>query len=285
MLVILITAPVARGQMPTSLSLVGKREGIGRNSEAVFRIQIGTGATGAAFGIAYKLPSWPTPALVQGSPLSISAVNFTGSLSYRPARSPLVPKPLLKRKDVCSRRGTSPFATSFWIEVPANSSAQLELRGRSVHPYWPQTKFELAFSTFDTDEPSAPRNPLGSVSVPPIGLSGTHITMRVPRQKSAARKSAARRMTPEVVGRTDPPLRFERISIRAVRPSPTGDVSLSLWGKSVPSAVPLGSVLTDRAGDFRIPSQAFPFEGRYAIIARSPARGNIAADWNCGAFF
>ena len=285
MLASLLITPIAKGQMPTSLSLAGVREGSGRASEAVFRIQISSGAAGSAFGIAYKLPPWPTPAFVQGSPISINAVNFTGAGSYRPATSPPIRKPMVKRRNVCGREGPSPFGSSFWIEVPPNSSAQFELRGRAVYPFWPETESGLAFSTFDVDQPSAPRTPLQSVSVPAIGLRGSHITMRASSPKAGTMSSVARRTTPEIVGHTDPPLKLERIAIRAVRPSPSGTVSLSRWGRSVPLAVPLGSVLTDRTGAFRLPAQAFPYEGRYAIMARSQSQGTIAADWNCGPFF
>jgi hypothetical protein len=280
----LLFVPVAKSQIPASLSVAGERAGSGRNAEAVFRIQISSGAAGAAFGIAYKLPSWPTPAFVQGSPISITAVNFTGAGTHRPAMSLPVPKPLLKRRSVCSREGPSPFATSFWVEMPANSSAQLELRARAVYPSWPETEYALAFSAFEVDQPAAARTPLQTVSVPALGLRGSHITMRASKKTEAA-KASARRMTPEIVGHTDPPLKRARISLRAVRPSPAGVVGLSRWSKPIPVAIPLGDVRTDQTGAFRLPSQPFRYEGRYAIVARSQTLGPIAADWNCGPFF
>jgi len=280
----LVVVPVARSQMPTSLSVTGSREGSGRTAEAIFRVQFSSGGGGAAFGIAYKVPSWATPQLVQGSPVSITAVNFTGAGTYRPATSPPMPKPVLKRRNVCNRGASSPFATSFWVELPANSSAQLELRGRSIFPAWPGTDYGLAFSTFESDEPSATRVPLQDVSVAPLGLRGSHIVMRASR-KNAASSPGQRRRTPEIVGHTDPPLRLTRISLRAVRPSPAGVVDLARWSKPAPVAIPLGKVRTDQAGVFRLAPQAFEHVGRYAMVARSQSMGNIAADWNCGPFF
>jgi hypothetical protein len=276
--------PVASSQMPTSLSILGDRQGSGRGAEAVVRIQIGSGADAAAFGIAYKLPTWPTPGLVQGSPISIIGANFTGAGSYRAAASPPVREPLSRRRDICIRQGPSPIATSFWIEVPPNSYAQLELRGRGVYPYWPGTDFALPFSTFEIDQPFAPRTALQTVSVPALGLRGSRISMHSLGHNPVA-SSGEKRLTPLITGHTNPPLKLERISLRAVRPSPIGAVNLSRWDKSAPNAIPLGSVLTDRAGVFRVPPQPFPYQGRYAIVARSQNQGHIAADWNCGPFF
>lgn len=271
--------------MPATLSVHTERVGIGPSAETLYRIQINAGSSGAAFGLSYALPPWPTPKLVHGSPIAVTAVRLNGSGSIRPAAVRVLPKPVLKRQEACLRERPSPFATAYWVEVPANSSSQIELRGRASYPSWPGTRYDLAFSTFEVDDYTAARIPLQTVVVPPLGKRGTHIIMRSLKAGSSVRKHV--RMVPEISGQTDPPLKNARIIIRAVRPAPRegGRVSLKQWAKGGSASVSLGSVRTDKQGRFHLRSQPFPYVGRYAVLARSQAKGLIAADWNCGPFF
>lgn len=269
--------------MPASVLVTAEHTGSGRNSEAIYHLSVSSGPGGAAFGLAYKLPAWPTPGLVNGSPMRIVAANFSGPGMLRPATSPPVPKPRLKRPEVCRREGPSPFATAFWIELPGNSAAELELRARGTYPSWPHTDYSLSFSTFETDTPYAIRTPLETVSFPFLGLRGDHIIMGA--RHGTKTHESDRRATPVVVGRTDPPLRSARIVLRAIRVTIQGGVALSQWNKRAPASVALGSVRTNGRGQFVLPSQPFPYAGRYAFLARSEAHGRVAADWNCGPFF
>jgi hypothetical protein len=275
----LVMASEARGQLPSALSVQSERVGEGRNSEAVYRVQVSAGQSGAAFGLEYTQPPWPTPHLVKGSPLGITSVVLNGPGVIRPVTIRVVPKPVLRREDACRREKFFASGSSYWVEVPANSAVQIELRGRASYPIWPGTRFDVAFSTFEVDDSTAPRTPLQTVSVPRLGERGTRITVRSLDGKSADQ------VTPEIAGRTDPPLRNAQIRLRAVRPSLRGGVSLEDWKQPGSASVELGSVRTNVKGQFRLPPQSFPYVGRYAILARSQAKGKIAADWNCGAFF
>lgn len=280
----LASAPTASGQMPRSITATGESTGSKVAPEAAFTVEIESGPSGAAFGLAYELPTWPTPSIVLGSPIRITAVQLTGPGVIRPATVHSVPKPRLKIQEAC-QRGENEFPTSYWVELPADSAAQIELKGRASYPSWPGTSYEVAFSTFEADDPTVPRSPLQAVSVKPLGKRGTHITMwtRGPNNPAGGHRHAV----PEIFGRTEPPLRGTRIALRAVRPAQNsgGLVSLSRWAEPSPISVPLGSVLTDERGRFHLPPQPFPYVGRYAISARSPGMGKVVADWNCGPFF
>ena len=280
----LLFATVARGQMPAALSVrVEKIDGGGGGSsgEALYELSAIAGGGGASFGFEYQLPPWPTPKLVSGSPIKIISVGLNGGGTIRPAASPLVPNPSLHRERICRREGVSPFATAYWVEMPANSTARIELRGRGTYPRWPGTRYDLRFSTFEVDDPAAVRSPFETASISGIGAKGTHIFISSVQPKDARDG----RMTPEFIGRTDPALRSSHIFLRAVRPMPSGSVSLTQWAGSSPESVSLGRVSTNRKGQFRLPPQRFPLKGRYAVLARSDARGDLVADWNCGPFF
>lgn len=274
--------PAAKGAMPTSIGVQAERIGQGASAEAAYRLNIDAGSSGAAFGLSYQLPPWPASEKLLGSPLAIAMVGFNGSGSMRPVAVPAVPKPSLKYQEICKREGPSPFASAFWIELPSGGKVQLELRGRASYSRWPGTRYDIEFSTFDADTPFATLTPLQAVSTSPLGMRGTHIVMR---SLKAQGQNGLPRTTPEIVGRTDPPLRLSPISLRAVRPTRGGGVSLGQWSKPKPAAVPLGTVRTDGQGRFRLAPQRFPYVGRYAFLARSRAQRAVAADWNCGPFF
>lgn len=278
----MLCAPPAKGQLPISLSVQAGRADSGNTTEAIYYLRAKAGAEQAAFGFNYQLPTWPSPVALSGSPIAITAVNLNGSGGIRPAASPPLPKPRLKRGEACRREGPSSFATSYWVELPAYGTTEIELRGRASYPSWPATQYDLAFSTFEVDEPTAARSPLQTVSTARLGSMGTRISMDSLKGKGS---SKGPRMTPKIVGRTDPILAFTPISFRAVRPSPGGYLSLSQWGKPSPMSVALGHVYTDKQGRFTLDPQKFPFAGRYGLLARSAAKGRIVADWNCGPRF
>ncbi len=269
--------------MPASVTIQAERSGASGGGELVYRISTQAGAEGAAFGFEYGLPNWSTPGVV-GSPLLISAVNLNGPGSLRPAKSPPVPKPALKKEEVCLREKPSPFATAYWLEVPPGASTNVELHGRSSYPSWPSARFDLAFATFDADSPLAVRSPLPVSSEGPLALGPKGVRLSIDVVEGA-QGSNARRMTPRISGRTAPVLRNARIWLRAILPSPGGAVSISDWSKASPASVRVGTVRTDAQGRFRLLPRPFPFAGRYALIARSQAKGGLVADWNCGPFF
>jgi hypothetical protein len=270
---------VANGQMPTSVSVQAERAGSGRMAEAIYELHIGAGEEGAAFGFEYELPSWPGSTKVVGSPIVVTSVVMAGAGSMRPATPPPVLKPRLKRADVCLRTRSAQFGNAYWVEVPANGTAVIEVKGRGAYPSWPGTQYMLSFALFETDSPSALRSPLQSVATPGLGVKGVHILMQV-------RHSAARReenMSPEIVGQTQPVLKSAHIQLRAVRPALSGSVTISQW--TSPSKAVLGTVRTNGQGRFRLSPKKFPFVGEYAILAKSQAREGLAADWNCGPRF
>lgn len=276
---LLWTTP-AKSQMPTSFSVQSERIGAGSIGEAAYKLHVGAGAGGAAFGFEYRLPTWPTPNQVLGSPIAISDVHMSGPGEIRPSASMAVAKPRLRRKEACEREGPSPFALAYWVELPADSSALIELRGKGSFPSWPRTQFDVSFSTFEVDAPAAPRNLIKTVSLPPLGPIGVHIQMR---SLGSGGTSGRPRMTPPLIGWTEPALTAAHISLRAVRVPISGRVTLSQWTE--PAAVRLGGLRTDARGRFRLDPQQFRYVGRYAILARSSPRAGKAADWNCGPFF
>jgi hypothetical protein len=266
--------------MPASLSVEGTRKERDARHEAVYRIHIGSGANEAAFGFQYYLPSWRTGEPVLGSPIGLFSVELTGAGSIEPAASGPVPPPVRIHRDVCRRERASPLSNDYWVQVPPHSNAIVELRAKGTYPAWPSASYRLRFSTFSINDWTAPRTPLATVSTRPLWSKGTHIQLQVVKGPSDNP-----RFSPELVGRTSPPLRFGRIALRAVRPERSGSVYLEDWLDPRPPAASLGAVLTDRHGRFRVVPRPLRTSGRYAVIARSEARGKRAADWNCGAFF
>jgi len=279
-----IAVPAASPVLPSSISVQAEKLGASLQGEAVFRLSISNADAGApaAFGFEYAVPGWPVPVGVVGSPLQIRSVELMGPGSLRPAQNGPVPKPVRRRSAACQREFPSPFSQAYWVELPANSSSVIELRARSTFPSWPATQYELGFSTFEVDDFTAQRTPLQTVGFSTLGPRGRRINMRVVKRRGAVH---ADRATPEIVGRTNPPLRKGLVYLQAVQRTLSGSVSLKQWSDPSPKAIHLGRVRTDQEGHFRFPSRAFPYVGEYAVIARSQAMGHIAADWNCGPFF
>lgn len=266
--------------MPASLFVEGAREEGAARHEGVYRLHIVSGEDEAVFGFQYYLPPWPTGEPVLGSPIGLFSVELIGAGSIEPAESGPVPRPVLRRREVCRRERRTPLSNDYWVQVPPRSSAIVELRAKGTHPAWPNTSYRLRFSTFSINDWAAPRTPLAAAFTPPLWSTGTRIQLRVVKDPSDKP-----RLSPELVGRTSPPFRFGRIALRAVRPERSGSVYLEDWLDPRPPAASLGSVLTDRHGRFRVPPRPLQSSGRYAVIARSEPRGKRAADWNCGAFF
>ena len=275
-------APVSKSQMPAFISLKADEVGVGSDSKVTYELNVTAGSAGATFGLAYQLSSWPMSKVVSGSPIAIKEVRFSGLGSMRPATVPPVPKPSLSREETCRREQSSPFASAYWVEMPANGKAAIRIKASASYPGWPGTKYDVEFSTFEVDQPLALHTPLQVVSVPALGALGTHLIMH---SVKADGHSRGLRMTPEIVGHTDPPLRRSSISFRAVRPLLSGSVSLEQWNEPRPASIALGSVRTNVRGRFRLSPQRFPFAGRYGILARSKAKGDLVPDWNCGPFF
>ena len=276
----LLFVPGASAATPSSIVVQAERLNPPSRQEAVVRIELNSGPGTAAFGFEYELPTWPMPRGIVGSPIQIRSVEMTGAGSLRPAKSGPVPSPVLKREHVCRRELTTPAASAYWVELPANSSSVIELQARSTFPSWPRTKYALRFSTFELDEPTAARTLLQTVGIPMLGHEGRRIDMHLVEHGV----THGRGRTPELVGGTNPPLRKGRISLRAVRETRSGSVILKQWSNPFPKTIYLGGVRTDKEGRFRLPSRTFPYAGKYSVIARSQAMGHIAADWNCSPF-
>lgn len=267
-------ATTAVGQMPQSLVVTTSA---GPSSHEVgYQLRIQSGADGAQFGFEYGLPEWPTTEPVFGSPVKVSSVGLLGpgSISSAPG---LTPKPVLRIRNGCTRAIPDRFSRRYWVEMPANSNSTVNLLVRGTYPAWPGTKYGVTFSTFAVNDPVAELVPLASINVPRPMPRGTRIGVE---SKGQLRTNA----TPELVGRTFPPFRLARISLRVVRPSRAGTVGLEDWAGTQSSAS-LGAVWTDSRGRFRVSPRPFTGKGKFAVIARSEARGARATDWNCGAFF
>jgi hypothetical protein len=265
------------GQMPQSLTVSTSPGSMA--DEVRYQVQIGTGGEIAAFGFQYALPLWPTAEPVFGSPVRVDSVELSSDGSIRPAAQGLPGRPVQRIINQCTRSKAASFPQRIWIEVPANSVSVLNLLVKGTYPAWPGTKYGLSFSTFAFDEPSAELVPLASENVQRFMPKGTHIELRAKKQHGKAPT------TPEIVGRTSPPLRQARIALKVVRPSPSGAVGLRSWARSPWPTLSLGAVQTDSRGHFRVEPQRIPEKGPFAVIARSEARAMRAADWNCGAFF
>jgi hypothetical protein len=271
----------AAGEEPLAVDIQGEAIGAGASAAAVYRLGVQAGPAGAEFGFEVALPSWPTGRMILGSPLQIRRVSLSGSGIIRASRSHLFRKmprpPKGWPRCVRERKSFADVGRSYWVEVPADGKAVVEVMTRMTYPSWPMTSYDVGFLTFAEDSSRAKRRPLGTVSLAPFGQRGTHIQMWVgpPSERDA---------TPVVNGRTTPPLREGRIALRAVQ-ADSNFVWLGKWGTPSPYTVRLGSVTTDRRGRFQLPSQRFPFANRYVILARSEAHTGLASDWNCGPVF
>lgn len=258
--------------MPRSVGITTSSGATAR--EVRYQLEIQSGAEEAAFGVQYDPPSWSTAEPVFGSPLKMFSVGISGPGSIESARV-LAPKPVLHIRNGCIRATSDSFSQRFWVELPPNSTSTVYLLARGTYPAWPGTIYGVRFSTFAVDDPGAELVPLASVNVPRLMPRGTRIEIKA---KGRPRTDT----TPEIVGRTLPPFRSAKISLRVVRPSRSGGVALEGWAASVAS---LGVVQTDRQGRFKVSPRPFSGSGPYAVIARSEARGARVSDWNCGAFF
>lgn len=267
---------VAAGQAPQSIAITTSPGPL--TSEVEYQLRIQSGAEGAAFGLQYEIPPWPTREPVLGSPLRVASVGLSGPGSIRPAAGGASPKPVLRRRNACVRALTAPHPQRYWVEMPANSISVVNFQVKGTYPAWSGTKYGLSFSTFAVDVPTAQLAPLGTINVARLMPKGTRIDLK-------AKGKPQKGLTPELMGRTYPPLRQAKIYLRVVRPARSGSVGLDDWGDPHPPAISLGSVRTDREGHFKVPPRSFAGVGPFAVIARSKARGARAADWNCGAFF
>lgn len=275
-LIALCVSPgVALGQEPVAISIETSKGSMPQAVEYLLRVE--SGPDGAQFGLEYGLPKWPTMEPVFGSPLKVPSVEISGPGSLRSAPV-LPPKPVLLFKKRCIRAIPDSFAQRFWIEMPANGVSTVHLLAKGTYPAWPGTTYGVKFSTFAINDPVAKLVPLASINVPRFVARGTRIEIEA---KGHSRTGE----TPEIVGRTSPPLRSARVALRVVRPSRSGGVELKDWADAQSPAAYLGAVQTDHQGHFRVPPRPFSGIGSYAVIARSQARGERAADWNCGAFF
>lgn len=270
----------ARGEMPSSVVLTGKRLDAANSAKAIYRLEITAGARGAAFGFEYRLPGWATLKSIVGSPISIASVDLIGPGVIRPTASP--GQPSVAPKQACLRERRSFLGSSYWVELPANANVEIKLEAKASYPSWPMTRYEVSFATFEVDAPNAPRRSLGTISTLPLGKRGSQIRMWIPKGEYRDMKPQT---APGVAGRTNPPLRRAWISLRAVRPSLSNEIWLGKWYNQSPHTIILGRVRTDSRGRFRTPARSFAFEGTYAILARSQAVAGLAGDWNCGPFF
>jgi hypothetical protein len=283
------TSVATASVMPDSISF-GTEESVDAEANAVnLMARIVAGPEGTQFGLEYALPSWPNPLDLDGSPLYVTGVALAGLGSVRPADPEPPLPPMLVYRNVCDRGIFSAVGSSFWIELPANATTSVIFTVAPTYNSWPGTDYRVLFSTFETDDYAAPRTLAGIVDAANIAPVGVRISMWTRGAKARYERQG---MSPSLAGRTDPPLPFRRIALRAVRSTRTGSVSLAQWDGPKGSVVGLGAVRTDGRGRFRLGSRQIlssrhsrPFLGRYAFVARSAPAPGIAADWNCGPFF
>jgi len=275
----LMLAPAAQagGLEPGSWSVGTEREGSGASAVAVYRLNITAGPDGSAFGLSYRLPPWPGHEELGGSPLKIQSVELMGPGDLRPAMPLLVAKPALRPKPGC-RRSPPSFPERLWIELPAAASSVVEIRVQAGQPIWPDTRQDLTLTTFASENPPSPPVPLWTGAAPALGIRGVHIRLRESEWQDLKPLT-----TPDFVGSTDPPLRHMPVFLQVLRPSKPVGVDLGFWGR--PSAVSLGSVTTDAAGHFRVPSKKLSQTGLFTVLARAKGSGRLTADWNCSPFF
>lgn len=261
-------------QMPLSTSVSAQREASGKTAKAAYRLRVTAGAQGATFGFEYRLPSWPGAGTIVGSPIRVNSVRLIGSGKIQESASKPLRQPMHSSSPACYRDRHSFISRAYWVDLPPNSDAMIELKASSSYPRWPSTKYAVSFSTFEANTQSAARKLLGVVNTSPLGARGTRIQMRM-----AVNSSGQSRL----LGATKPVLRNARIRLRAV--SDSGLISLSQWDDPAPYTEKLKSVTTDQNGRFSIPSKYLPnrLEG-YTILARSEAKAGLVSDWNCGPY-
>jgi hypothetical protein len=268
----------ASGDQSASVSVDIEREGADGSAVAIYGVHVVAGETVASLGLSLGLPRWPGSHLVSGSPLAIDSVRLLGPGTLRTSTMLVQRHPVARRKPACWRSSGVDLPLRYWIETPAGTSSEVEIRARASHPLWPDTRQGLGLTTFESEDFPTPENLLWSGTGPEIGARGVHIQMRKSDWKGS--KSGA---TPLFMGSTEPVLRFARVFLRTVRVSRRRGVSLQAWTN--PSSDPMPSVRTDAQGHFRVPSIELPQVGAFSVMARVGATDQFAADWNCGPFF
>lgn len=262
-------APVA-----VSAQLLGPNH---ENVNSTYRISVSAGEFGAAVGLSYGLPSWPTAPRVSGSPMRIQSVRLLGQGSLRQAVV-FVPKPKRKRYPHCVRGDTRPTGR-YWLELPPNTTSTVDFQVTATFPRWSRTSYALTLGTFESEAHPFPEANLPVPKSAPLGPLGTYIQLRPASGAPSQRVGSS----PEIVGRIVPPQRNRKVLLRAVRPTQQGAVLLSQWGAA--SSVSFGAVMTDKQGRFRVLSRPLRGSGEFAFLARTMTSGRFAADWNCGSFF
>ncbi len=272
----LIGVPLASAAPPSAVSVgVSKEEAKGQ-AIAVYRIAVTSGESASAIGLSYDVPSWPTPGLIFGSPLTVDSVRLVGPGTIRPLPTPL-PAPVGNSKYGCSRGKFSHAGRRFWVETPAGATSSVELRARPTFPSWPDTSYRLSLSSFLSEDPGAEESVLKVGAVPRIAKRGTHIQLR------STGKPVGARWSPELVGKTSPPLRNSRVRVRVVRRVRPGGISLDRWNAM--GSIPIVGVRTNRNGRFVVPPKFISGGGLFAFLARTQASSGVAADWTCGPSF
>lgn len=282
-LLLLLGTPGALAASPTTIQIQPSSQVISpENRTASLVVDVTAGNEGAAFGLAIEPGQWPrSSAALVGSPVVPEQVGIIGG-AIRAATQDVLPPPVLIRRDACRReRAAGVESYAFWVEVPANSRAQIVVDTALSFPAWPRTAYQLQFSTFSPDSQTAPRSPLAAVDVPISGPLGRLISMRFAQHRF--RYFLTHGMMPGLVGSTSPPLRNGQIALRVVRPTRAGSVLPTSWKTDL--VAKLGVVQTDRHGRFEIPAGSSLPSGHYALVARSSASKQISPDWNCGPFF
>lgn len=283
-LLLLWGAENAGAASPSAIQVESTTQAISIDSRtATFVVSIEAGGAGAQFGLALEPGPWlQSSTTLVGSPAVLQNVGITGGGSIRPATQDVLPLPVLIRSDMCRRERPSPVGPFYWVELPANSRAQVVAETSLSFPAWPGTVYRMQFSTFASDSVAAPRIPFATVDVPISGALGRQISTRFKSHHS--RYFLTHGMMPSLLGSTSPPFRFGQIMLRVVRPTREGSVSLTSWKDDV--VAKLGAAKTDRGGKFEIPAGRSLPPGRYAVVARSgEGPGMVSADWNCGPFF
>ena len=265
----------AAAQLPASIQLRAERT---HGGEAVYRLRATAGSQGASFGFELRRPAWPFARTTAGSPITIASVRLEGQGLIQPSPWATAESP---GEGLCRREKPTFDGPSYWMAIPAGATAVAEVHANATYPAWPGTKYTVSFLTFEKNSATAPRTKLGAVTTGTLGKRGSHIGMRATRERL---QKGSRRLSPGIDGWTKPRLANTRISLRAIRSS-GGGIWLGEWMNRPPYTVRLGQVLTDAMGHFHLESRAFPYQGRYVVVARSARTRKLAADWNCGPSF
>lgn len=269
-------APVAPASLPASISATVVGERWGKRQGSLYKVTIASGVSDTAVGLSYELPPWPTPQLVFGTPLAVESIQLVGAGVLRPAFT-LIPRLGSNPKYGCNREKPGKYGWRFWAEIPAGVTSVVEVRVGSTYPRWPGTARSLALFTFNSEEPGAEESVLPVDGTAPAGEPGTHIQLRSTGKRPGARWS------PEVLGKTSPPLRNAPIFVRAARLIRPGGIGLDRWDAARHNLSI--KVETDRRGRFVVPASRIPGRGLFGFLVRSKGNAAVAPDWNCGPTF